>query len=71
MKLEKRLGIVVRSMKKYALDVSKNPKNDAIMNEARGIHEVTNNAHGMSNIRASDYEINQTGNQLTVTSNIQ
>ena len=47
MKLERRPRGVMESMIKYALDISKNPKNGSIVERTRGIHELTNYTHGM------------------------
>ena len=46
MKLERRPRGVMESMIKYALDISKNPKNGSIVDRTRGVHEVTNHPPG-------------------------
>ena len=70
MDLKRRPRGVVKTMIKCALDVSENLKNSSIMDRTKGVHELTNHTHGMWNIRVSDSEINQTTNQLTITSSI-
>lgn len=60
----------MKIMKERALDVLENPKNDSIVNRVRGIHKLANKAPVKSNIGASDCEVNQTTNQLTIMSDI-
>ena len=55
-------------MIKCALDVLENSKNSSIVDRIRDIHELTNHTHNMWNIQATNGEIDQTTNQLTVMS---
>ena len=47
MELERRPRGVVKTIIKCALDVSKNPNNNNIMDRTKGVHELTNHTHGM------------------------
>ena len=70
MELERRPRGVVKTIMKCALDVSKNPNNNNLMDRTKGVHELTNHTHDMWNIWASNCEIDQTTNQLTIMSSI-
>ena len=62
MELERRLRGVVKTMIKCSLDILENPKDSSIMDRMRVVNKLTNHIHGMSNIWASDSEIDQTTN---------
>ena len=47
MKLERRLGGVVETMIKCALNISENLKNGSIVDRMRGIYELTYHTHNM------------------------